>query len=511
MPRFSQKAKEIFEEIWYQGDVNKAKKLTQELKDPRDIVFVKIWLARDLLVFKGETEFLEILSKLENENKELNDQFIQFLIYYLYILYYSGFNVPVIDSDQAKKCLNNMEETYQTFNYLDDWEKYFIEGWYYYSKAFYSYKININFSDAIKFQKMCIDSFSNVPQDGKFLSEYNHLAMGLYYMEDGHFEEAEKSYKISLGVTVKYNQKMHSWLMNNLSFLNFLKGDLHAAKEYNKKSLKIAKQDNNLSVITYGLTRKAMHLEVEGNYDDAFKAHQDSLIYRKQLNEPFIYFSGYYYIFHFYYSRYKVTRNKEFLALANKAFIDLQELSRIHSDNKTIVNLTTFAKSLILKQGSIVKKGKAISILQKLIEEDSSNIFLSLELLEVLFEDAVLSDDEDTISQIDEIMLKLAKIPLRNNPQAIFGFISQQIIIAKFHYYIKGDLSLALEILNDTKDRMKVYQLHNLGKQIENEIDMLHGELTKWDHVDTSIRNRIKKSEFGKYITQALNTADKQM
>lgn len=511
MPRFSQKAKEIFEVIWYQADVNKAKKLMKELKNPLDIAFGKIWIARDSLVFKRQTEFLKIISKLENESKELKDRFIQFLIYYLYILYYSGFNAPIIDCDQVKKYLNNMEETYHALNHLDDWEKYFSEGWYYYSKAFYLYKVNINLSDAIKFQKMCIDSFSKVPQDGKFLSEYNHLNMGQYYLEDGNFEEAEKSFKISLEVTVEYNHKMQSWLMGSLSWLNFLKGDLRNAREYNNKSLKSAKRDNNLPVIIYGLMRKALLLQGEGNYNDPLKAYQEGLVYRKQHGNPLEIFWGYFNIFDFYYKRFKITRDKAFFTQAEQTLTDLQELRKTHSDNKVIVSYTDYAQALIFKFGNIRKKGKAIDIIEELVDAYPNEIGMTLELLELLFEDFFLSEDPDIIDQIDRLMEKVNQIPLRNNPQAIFSFISQQIILAKYIYYIKGHASVALNILYNAKDHINTYKLDNLVNELDAEIEVLEKELTRWDNVDMSIKERIKSSEFNKYIQHALSIADKKM
>jgi hypothetical protein len=104
----------------------------------------------------------------------------------------------------------------------------------------------------------------------------------------------------------------------------------------------------------------------------------------------------------------------------------------------------------------------------------------------------------------------MRKVPLRNNPQAIFGFISQQIFLAKYNYYIKGDPSLALDILNDAKERITTYKLDNLVNELDAEIQVLERELTKWDNVDISVKERIMKSEFDKYIQQALKIAERQ-
>ncbi len=50
------------------------------------------------------------------------------------------------------------------------------------------------------------------------------------------------------------------------------------------------------------------------------------------------------------------------------------------------------------------------------------------------------------------------------------------------------------------------------GSDLEKKVlKVLEKELTKWDNVDISIKDRIKVSEFNKYIEQAMSIADKRM
>jgi pyruvate-formate lyase len=185
-------------------------------------------------------------------------------------------------------------------------------------------------------------------------------------------------------------------------------------------------------------------------------------------------------------------------------------MSKTYSEDKTIVNYTNYSHSLILKHGNIRKKGKAIDILEELRTFYPNNIEISLNLLELLFKDVIESEDQDTIDQIDELMEQITKIPLRSNPQAVFSYVSQQIFLAKYNYYIKGDPKSALNILNDAKNRITTYKLDNLVNELDAEIQVLEKEITKWEHLDISIKDRIKTSEFNKYIQQALKIADKQ-
>ncbi|MHA2251256.1 MAG: hypothetical protein ACXAD7_12915 [Candidatus Kariarchaeaceae archaeon] len=83
------------------------------------------------------------------------------------------------------------------------------------------------------------------------------------------------------------------------------------------------------------------------------------------------------------------------------------------------------------------------------------------------------------------------------------SYISQQIIIAKYQFYIKGDIGSAFKLLESAKNQMKDYHLPNLEEQIQQEIQVLEGEITKWDSIDISVKERIDQSKFQKYINNA--------
>ncbi|MHA2251082.1 MAG: tetratricopeptide repeat protein [Candidatus Kariarchaeaceae archaeon] len=511
MPRFSAKAKEIHDEIWCFTDIVRAKSHMNELKDPLDIAFVKLFIASHYLLIQEQRKSLEILTEIENENKIIKDQFIQFIVNVYFCTYYMGINNPIVSKEQAEKYFDKTEQSYHEISYQDDWEKYYCIGWYYNTKAYYENVIENDISNVIKYQKKCIEAWSAIPQDGKYWSAIGQDMLGLYYLGSGDLEEAEKYLTRALDTHKKYNNLKQLWPLSHLSSLNFLKGDLQKAKELNMQRLDITKRLNRTYGIFACLTQKGFHSYHEGNYDEALKAYREGLVYRKQHGDPLQVFWGYNQIFDFYYQRFKITKDRAFLIQAEQTLTDLKELSKTHSEDKTITNYTNFAQALILKHGNIRKKGSAIDILEELIEFYPNNIEISLNLLELLFEDVIQSEDQGTINQIDELMEKLSKIPLRNNPQAIFNFISQQIFLAKYNYYIKGDPSLALDILNDAKARIITYKLDNLVNELDAEIHVLEREITRWDNLDISVKERIKQSEFSKYIQQALSIADKQM
>lgn len=516
MPRFSANAKEICDTLNYHTDIIKANKLLQEFKDPLDIAFGKLFITFYYFIFHQQVKFLDILAEIENDNKRLKDKFIQFMINIYYCWYYMGANSPIVSKEQAEKYLFKIEQSYQDLDYKDEWEKYYCIGWYYCTKAFDTSKLSQprsidDLSSAIIIQKKCIEAWSKIPEDGEFYSAIGYEILGHHYGMSGNSEESEKSTNRALDALKEYNNQWQLSPLGNLSYMNFLKGDLQKAKELNEQRLEVAKHFDTAYGISGSLTVKGSYLYQEGHYDEAIKTHQESLLYRKQHGDPLTIFWGNYYIFDFYYHRFKITKDKAFLIHAEQTLADLQKLSKTHSDNITVINYTNYVYSLILKHGNIRKKGKAIDILEELIKIYPNDIGISLNLLELLFEDVIQSEDQDTIDQIDELMEKISKIPERTSLQAIFGFISQRIFLAKYNYYIKGDPSLALEILHAAKDQLITYKLDNLVKELRAEIQILETEFTKWDNIDISVKDRIKGSEFNKYIEEALNIADKQM
>ncbi|MHA2031187.1 MAG: tetratricopeptide repeat protein [Candidatus Kariarchaeaceae archaeon] len=511
MPRFSENAKEVMASVYYHTDIVKANKLREELKDPLDIAFGKVFVAFFYVMYHHQSNLQELLVEIKNDNKRLKDPLIQLMIDFHYCWINLGVNYPVVSKEQAEQYLDNIEQSYQDIDYIDDWEKNFCFGFYHHTKAVYECLIRNDLSNAIKHHKRCIEFFSKIPEDGEYVADMSHLNLGVYYQQNGDFKEAEKSFNRVLEVSKKFNNLSQYWALSSLSGLNFLKGNLQKALELNVQRLNISRESDNTYGIFTSLTRNASYLFQESNYDDAIKAHRESLVYRKQHGEALPTFWGYFNIFKFYYQRFKTSKDKAFLEQAEQTLTDLEEMRESQSDNKTIIRYTNYAHSLILKEGNILKKAKSIGIMQDLLKDYPNNIEISLNLLELLFDDAAQSEDQDMINQIDTLMEKLGEIPLRTNPQAVFNFVSQQIFLAKFNYYIKGDPSLALDILNDAKVRINTYRLDNLVDELDAEIQVLEKELTKWDNLDISVRNRIKTSEFSKYIQQALSIADKQM
>ena len=172
--------------------------------------------------------------------------------------------------------------------------------------------------------------------------------------------------------------------------------------------------------------------------------------------------------------------------------------------NPTHLNYFKFAQAQVLKNGPIRDKAKSLDILEDLVNIYPNNISILVTLIESLFEDINISYDESTVVKIDNFMKRIEKIPLRKNPQVIISFVSQQILLSKYNFYIKGNVNNALDILYKAKKTVKNYEIPHLEQLIENEIFRFKERYQKWDNINKSINERFRESEFQEYLREAL-------
>ncbi|MFW9780483.1 MAG: tetratricopeptide repeat protein [Candidatus Heimdallarchaeota archaeon] len=509
MPRFSQKAKRIFDLIFYNGDVYRARNLLKEITNPLDRAISRVWIAFYLLLFQQFTELQRELAELDEANKRLKDDFLQLIISLHYFAYFMGFNNPVVSRSQSEKYLKIAEKIIQKSPFEDNWEKFLAFGRFETIKAWNAELFQKNVLKAIHHQRKSIVAYSKVPQDGEYLSQAFHVNLGAVLQNNGQFDDAGEAHQKALTFLRKYGNIFQIWPLGSLMEIRYLQGDLIQAKNYAEKFLEVSKQHDNIYGISNALSWKGFFAVQEGSYENALKFYLDSLTYRKQYGVPLRTFFGHLDIFNFYLSRFKVSKDSQYLEEARDVLSDLKKISTANPDDPTITNYMKYAEALVYKYGTLRTKSQALDILEELVELYPDEIEISLNLMELLFEDLSLSGDQETIDQIDRLMLKVGQIPLRKNPRSIFSFISQQIIQAKYHYYLQGDVTRALDLLLNANRRLETYNLPHLMKTLDQEITDLEKERKKWESADLSLKERMKTSEFKQYLQEALLMASK--
>lgn len=508
MPRFSSKAKQVFDLIMYKTDIQSAIDLINELTVPFDICFAKICLLFYYLTFYKYDLFLRNLKEVEEINKINPDDFILFNIKNYYFIFYSGStnifrNNSIAGFELATKYYHEEENIYPKIDFYDEWEKNFCEALYYFSQGSYFLMIENNPSKGVEFWEKSNISFTLIPDDGEFLSKthgYNNLGAILRIV--GNFEESEKCLLISLKESEKNDNLWQRFPLFNLTMIYLQKGELLKAFEMNARSLNLFNRITDEVGMYWSLEMQGDLLFAEGSYKKALESYQESLEYRKKHQDGLELFKGYGVIFDYYYKYYKISKNKELFTKAEHILNECKKVRDNYPDDQIIKNYTNFYEACILKYGNLKKRAKADEIFENLIKIYPYAWNFVSEYLELLFEDYLVSEDEETINKIDSLITKIYDISL--SITSIDSFVQQQIILSKYQFFIKNDIPEAIELLNKARVKIAPYKLRFLNSKIENNLESFKQEREKWDKIDITIKERIEKSEFNKYIQDAL-------
>lgn len=331
------------------------------------------------------------------------------------------------------------------------------------------------------------------------------------YIGNGEFEKAEKLQLQLVEDYAGYDNLSQLFGYANLIMLFFYRGEFEEVEKQLETYFQISKHWDYTWGIYHNWTFKAFVLEELGQYVKALEAHTKSLELRILTKQPYTIFLGHRAIFYLYYDTFKATKDQKYLVESQLKSDLLKKLATENPEHSSMTLLSQFSEALLLKFGNIRAKAKAMDIFEGLLKKDLNNIFYILELLDSLFEDVSISMDTQSLQQIENLISQLNKINFGSNPEAIFRFISQQMVLADYSYYIEGDPSAALQILEESKKHLIGRKLDNLSKIIISKIDKLSGELGKWENIDLSIKDRIANSKISDYLQDAIRLTKKSM
>ena len=186
----------------------------------------------------------------------------------------------------------------------------------------------------------------------------------------------------------------------------------------------------------------------------------------------------------------------------NRLIDDLKKISNQHPDDKTIKNNSIFSEACVLKYGNLNKRAKSVTMFEDLIKSYPYDFTYAMEYLELLFEDFMISQDTETVEKIDLLMKTIVNIPLTVN--SIYSYVYQQIVLARYQFYVKNNISLSFEILTRAKDELSKFNIENINLKLDVELERMKSDRNLWDKFDLSIKERIEKSELKKYILDSL-------
>ena len=117
----------------------------------------------------------------------------------------------------------------------------------------------------------------------------------------------------------------------------------------------------------------------------------------------------------------------------------------------------------------------------------------------------LISDDKLILEQMEELIQKIETLAIRITHTTVFHFLSREILIARYYYYLKGDVNRAVATLTEVKEQMNKLGQVRFQNIIDQELTRLYQEKSKWEALDIPLREKIETSEFQIYLKDALD------
>ena len=514
MPRFSEEAIDTFTTLYYQNfrDPDKLKLLADALDNPLDKCFVLLRYIQLLFWEQNQEEGVKQIYYLQKENKILNDDFIQFGITQWLMLYYYGFNAPPIDLNKAESYKKQLYSIAENGNWKDEWERKLIKN--YYSLSLFFTKISDEWTtDEIE---NLVKNFKDHP-DKRFISDYIVVRL-IYQVWDRKkrfmFTEAKEILLECLELGKKIGLADEERMYLELADGELMIGNLNEAYGYCKLLEEVSKKSKSEVMLRISYDFQSRILRERGDYEEAQTYLKKSQEVRDTRGDEQYSFFGYFNLFTLYYIHYRSSNNKIILKKAGDC---LSEMTSKFSQSKRIPvqKYLELAGAIMNKHGSLLQKANSMNVLLQLKSFYPNDISIKLHLLDLFFDELVIIEEkEQTILQINDLFKDLGKNKFRQSPETIFDYVSQQMIIARYNYYIIGDQNHAFSIYNELITKLKEFNLTSLLDKVQQDMNKLEIDFDSWNKIlkkNTDISERIEKSKFKNYIDEGLSLVGKNL
>ncbi len=500
--RLSDKAREVFFKYNLEGDIEAMKTLASEISDPRDQEYTNLLIANYYRVFEGNFgNLLNVLKKAEKSNKKLKDDILQNLIN---LGYYYLYRNELFNPELQSKFFNLLVDyNLNSLDFEDDWEKYYLFGNVELAIITEGRKIE-EIQENIARYKKGLQILSKLGEKGEDLANSMKFYLGHYYLQLGDFEKAESCYLISYQIYDKYSSAWRVSISQILASYYQITGNLIEVYRYHNRAIEFAKEKKLYFWLSFSLSGKARSLLFEGRFEEALKTELEALNNNIQNNNTVGIAYSYYFLFHNYYEQFKTESESTILENAEKYIKELETFSQLNPDLKLIDFYLKMSKALFYKFGSFKNKAKAVEFFEELLEVAPNNYTIIVNLLDLLFENLMLSDDETIFSQVEMLIARLESLSIRITSETNIQLISRDILLARYYYYIKGDVSKAIRNLTERKEQMNRYGLKNLEIIVNKQLETLEKEKNKWKNLDVSLKEKIRTTEFQAYLQDAL-------
>jgi hypothetical protein len=237
-----------------------------------------------------------------------------------------------------------------------------------------------------------------------------------------------------------------------------------------------------------------------GDLEHALNYQQRSLAIREELGNPIE-------ISYSLFNLITVAIDSEALETASQHLKHLHQIDERES-NKTINQRYRVAKALMLKTSTrMSKRAEAQGILQKIVDEDIVDHFLTmramLNLCELLIDELKMYGDPGVFRQIQALLTRIHDIAVHQRSSPLI--VEVLLLKAKFTL-VDGDAQGAHQLLAQAKIKAKGRGLNQLHIKIIKEQEILRTELEKWSELiekNAPLKERLDQARIEDYLKSA--------
>ncbi|MFX0145145.1 MAG: tetratricopeptide repeat protein, partial [Candidatus Hodarchaeota archaeon] len=328
------------------------------------------------------------------------------------------------------------------------------------------------------------------------------IALNVNLRLDLAMEYAKKS--MSLAEEIKFN---HYWIATIHIFFGVIYsgiGEFDLSLNHSMKALNLFKKLNNKKFIAGLLNNIGTINGIIGNYDIALEYLEDSLERCEKLSTDIeacldnLIFVAY------------ELGNKE---LAEKYFIQLENLYKKNKKNKRITLIYKYNQALMLKRSSRIRdKVKAEELLKEVVETEIFSFELTLSvynhLCDLLLLEFRINNNAEVLDEINQYIAKLLSIAESSHSYLVFceTFILQA-KLALLNLDIKG----ARRFLTQAQKIAEKYGIIRLAMKISHEHDELLKQLNLWEKLEDSEASLSERWELAGLNEQMQNMVKKSL
>ena len=409
---------------------------------------------------------------------------------------------------QYENALNLFKENEYLLMNLDPWLYHALYLIQYLIRAI----INKGTEKRLQFFEECLAKTKNIPYDGEQIFWFFCNILGAIYTYLGRFQDANEMFSVK---PLKENPLIIALNMQNKAKLSYVQGNLNKSIYFAEIGLKYCNENSFGWGVSLLKTSLAMYYAEKGENEIAKQYFLDLIPLKKITLNPFHIVYSYYSLIRFLTNSYQLTNDYSNIQEAKTFFKEVKDIVSKYIDNRNVENYLKICEGIILKFGRFKDKYRAYEILKEMSSFYSHNLIsiqLKFDLIELQIDEAKsnlsnLDVLNEIINELDGLITDIKNQGiLYTRKGSIIKYIQHQILVSRYYFYIKGKSQEAIEILISGNKELEKYDLPELKKKVELEINKITHQVKTY--TNQSVQERLNKNEIDIYFNLALQLKD---